>query len=653
MATRSERRERYYQDQAAEQLRNHKHPNDDKDWITYNVIDQDFKGAYLAVQNLGLHRKMKIYDDYWRSEQNPPENEDDPGSVTNVIHPVIESQVADLTDTPVDFLVKGVEPSDQAWAKYAQFVCKWVWEQNQMTIKLDRFERQRLKYGTGIWKVFFDPLGNRNRGKVVIDVVGVEKMYVDPKVTDPFKIQEADYIIQVGDYSLRWLRQRFGKRARMVRAKSGSTYQSNVFYGETLKEAQGITNNSATLIEYWCKDEEGTLRLVYMADDIILWDSAWSKKKQKKEEIVDNWDPSEGFYKHGKYPYVFTPCYLRDGQVWGMGDVELLRPVQDLINDLDDQVRINARMMGNIQIVVGLSSGINPLKWTNKPGLRVPARDHNAWQIVQPPPLPAYIMDRRELGKREAELISGRTDVVEGRKPAGVKAASAIIALQEAGNRRVNHKKLMTQMGLSEVVILAFEHFREFFDEEMAIRVAGASPDKPDQFAWMRGTDFNEIPKMVPDYEAMPDQETGLRPLTQLMETTYYDDGTIKERTPQTKEAEFDFYVSVGAGLPRNKSFLYQSAIELHREQIMTTEEARLFFKEMVDWPLIDPMNPIGAFSHMRPELGPDGRPIQQPMPGMQPGMMQPGGAPGAGQMPQGMNPQMLQALMSQLGGVG
>lgn len=636
-------------------LRAQSHPNNESDWAMYNQIDLDFKSAYIAVQQLGLHRKWGIYDDYWASKQNVPENEEDPGSVTNIVHPVIESQVADLVDEPVDFMIKGVEPSDEMWAKYAQFVCEWIWDQNKMAAKMDRFERIRLKYGTGVWKVYYDPFGNRSSGSICIDPVGPEKMYIDPKVTDPMKIQDSDFIIQVSDVSLRWLVRRFGKRAKYVRPRTNSRYQSNIFAGENIKDASSqASTTSVTLIEYWVKDEDGLLRLIYMADDVILWDSRWNAKKQKAEGL-EYWNPDESFYENGKYPFVFVPCYLREGQVWGMGDVELLQPVQDMINDLDDQIRINARLMGNIQVVVGLASGINPQKWTNKPGLRVPARDHTAWQMVQPTGLPSYIMDRRELGKREAELISGRTDVTEGRKPGGVKAASAIIALQEAGNRRVNHKKLMSQVGLSEVVVMSFEHFTSFFTEQMAIRVTGEKQNEPDQFAWMKGSDFNQIPQMVPD-TAQPTDANGLHPLTQLEEVKYNKDGSTT-RTPQTKRAEFDFSVKMGSGLPRNKSFLYQAGLELHREQVLTTEEARQFFKDMLDWPLIDPFNPVGVYSNNKPELGPDGHPIQPPQPPGQPGMGggpgQPGGAPGMTQMPQGMNPQLMQQLSGMLGGQG
>lgn len=605
------------------------HPNSKKDWMTAKMVDDNYKAAYIGVQQLGLHEAWAMYDDYWRGKANEPESEDDPASSTNIIHPVIESQVADLVDSPIDFLVKGREPSDQAHAAYVKFILQWIWDGNQMTLKQDRFERHRLKYGTGIWKVYFDPLGNRGKGAIRIDVVGPEKFYPDPKVTDPYKIQEADFICQVSDVSLSYLVRRFGERAKYVRPRTRTRYDANIYEGESVKDAVGILNNSTTLIEHWSRDEEGKLRLVYKADDVILWDSEWDGNKGEGKGSKYYHKPGESFYKHGKYPFVVVPCYLRDGQIWGMGDVEMLKPTQDIINDLDDQIRMNTRLMGNIQIVVGLASGINPAKWSNKVGLRIPARDPNAWRIVQPTPLPSHIMDRRELAKRESEIISGRPDVVEGRRPAGLRAASAIIALQEAGNRRVNHKRLMSQVGLSEVLTLAFEHFKEHFDHEMAIRIAGKEVKDDDSFIWVRGSMFNAIPKLVPDRSKSPNED-GTYPLKELRKT---DENGNETDEVETKEAEFDFSVSIGAGLPKNKAFLYQAAIELHREQVLTTEETRHFLKEMIDWPLMDPYEIQGVFSHMRKPPEPN-----QPTP-PQPGT------------PNGMDANMMNQLSSLLGG--
>ena len=43
-------------------------------------------------------------------------------------------------------------------------------------------------------------------------------------------------------------------------------------------------------------------------------------------------------------------------------------------------------------------------------------------------------------------------------------------------------------------------------------------------------------------------------------------------------------------------SFIYQSTIELHRENIITQEEARATLKTVLNYPIVDPYNPQGKF---------------------------------------------------------
>ena len=64
-----------------------------------------------------------------------------------------------------------------------------------------------------------------------------------------------------------------------------------------------------------------------------------------------------------------------------------------------------------------------------------------------------------------------------------------------------------------------------------------------------------------------------------------------------TKKAEFDLEVYIGAGMPNNKSFLYEATIELHRENVVTTEETRQTLKQLLNWPIINPWEPKGTFA--------------------------------------------------------
>jgi hypothetical protein len=643
-----------------------------------NALAQDiwrkYVATYLVKESLGVTSMLSKAEEYWGRSIVETGDEDNPGSNTNIIFPVIESQVADIVGQPQDLIVEGIEPSDEIEVPTVKTIMEWFVKRNDLTPKKVEFCRGMLSYGSYWWRVTFDPTGMKGRGFIDIDPINPANMFPDPKIRKFWELQKADFIIVATSQSTEWLVRRFGDRARAVRPMSPFTFSPSVYQGEDAAEVSAVVANKALLLEYWTKDSEGNLRLVYTADDVILYDSEWDKAKvDKKNQIIDaenaeieafnksleTWDESamgtkpepkrkkdrikyRGFYRMKKYPFVCVPCYPVQGHIWGKGDVEMLIPVQDLVNDLDDQIRMNARLMGNIQIVVGLASGINLKKWTNKPGLKLPARDHTAFQVVQPPNMPSDVPARREIGKREAEIVSGRSDVTEGRTPKGVRAASAVIALQEAGNKRANMKKMMIEWGLSKVIELVYELYIEHFDVELPFRLSGPNFSDRQGFLWHRGTDLQNIPRMVPGLEEVNPQ-TGQKEskLIPLMTT---DGGMV------TKEAEFDFYFSIGAGLPSNKAFLYQAAIDTYREGLSTREEGRKFLKDYIGFPYIDPINPLGNTFMGNNVPGRPGTGLEQQMGQLSPGpagqqMPSPPGAVTGQFDGQGVPPQIMQML--------
>lgn len=573
------------------------------DPIVRDVLDK-YNGARDAKESLGLNAEWREYEDYCRNKQNNPETDEDPGSVTNVIFPVIASQVSDLVDEPLAISCIGEEPSDQVFSQDLEHILDWIEFKNRMFLKLDKFENRRLKFGTSGWKIYYDPLTHM----IVIEPISPVNFFPDPKVKECWQLEEGDFVAHAIHQPIPYLRRKWGSVASGLES-SHQDEELTIFEGETNEDTRQITANKARVVEIWTKDKNNTLRRRVVANEKLLYDSK---------------SDGSSFYEHGRYPFVIIPCYSVEGRLWGMGEVELLKPTQDLINDLDDQIRMNARLMGNIQIVVGLSSGINIRKWTNKAGLKIPARDHDAWRMVQPPQIPEYILRRRVEAMREAEVISGRPDVTEGRR-SGVRAASAIMALQEAGSRRARHKKMFLQDSLSRVFDFCIDYLKEFYTEEQAFRILGKSmgPDNPEpQYLWFKGSKLREVPKLIPD---------GIGGLVPLL-----GEGGQEE----TKDAKFDVRVSVGAGLPHNQAFLYQAVIEMVKENIITREEARYFIKDQLDWPVANPGQPEGTNfgAGLIPGLG-----------GAAPGMGLDASQFDVNSVP----PQILQSLVASMGGMG
>lgn len=573
------------------------------------VVDM-WGAAKDSRASLGLTDEWRTYEDYCRNNQNPAETDTDPGSVTNVIFPIIASQVADLVDEPLDTMVTGEEPSDEVFAKDVGHFLDWVIYKNKMFFKIDRHEWRRLKFGTAGWKIWFDP-----RTKLIlIDPFNPVNFFPDPKIKEAMYLQEGDFMAHAVYTSIPALRRQYGNVANKLKPEKLSTGDLQIFDGEDADEARDVVSNKTRVIEMWTKDSQNRLRRqIIGGEGIVLYDN-------KKDNYTS-------FYEHGRYPFIVDTCYDVEGRIWGMGDAELLKPTQDLINDLDDQIRLNARLMGNVQMVVGLASGINIKKWVAKAGLRIPARDPNAWKMVQPPSLPSYITDRRLQALTEAEIISGRPDIVEGRR-SGVRAASAIMALQESGQRRARHKKMALQESLGQCMEYCVDYLKEFYTEEQAFRIIGRSAEAsgaPPSYVWFKGSKLKNIPKLIPD-----GVDGGLKVLLD------------KDGKEMTKDAKFDLRISIGAGLPHNKGFLFNALQDQVKEGIITREEARGFMKDVLDWPVANPSEPVGNNFGMGPV-----------MPGGRSGMI-PQGA-GTQMPPQtdgvGIPPEILEQLMATVGG--
>lgn len=570
------------------------------------VLEQ-YGAAYTAKQSMGLFTDWTLYEEYTRGRQNQIKDDTHPGSVTNIIFPNIASQVSDIVDEPYDISVIGEEVSDDAFASDLQRVLRWLWYSNKMLFKLDKAIWRFLKYGSTIFKVSYEPtIDKKVNGDIIYKPVSPVNFFPDPKVKEIYELQEADYIQHAYYMSIEALKRhpQYGKAAQDLQPNvTPSPYVLQFFDDEGKEESMEWGRNKALVVETWEQRKDGKRRIL-TANEMVLYDSDEDPRLK-----------GEAFYKDGPYPFAAGICYPVEGRLWGMGDVELLKPTQDLINDLDDQIRMNARLMGNVQMVVGVATGINLDKWTNKAGLKVPAKDPSAWKVVEPPDMPQYILNRRGEAFTEGEIISGRPDVVEGRQIGGLRNASAILALQEAGSKRARHKKLFIEELLAELNRVAIWFVKEFFTEEQAFRVIGKNGDlsTPPTYSWFKGSSLRKVPVLTP---AVMGEESGVG--------TWQDSG-------RTKDAQFDVRVSMGAGLPSNKSFLLQALMDLQGRNIVTAEEVRYALSRFINFP-IDPMTLMGNnFGGM-----------MAPPPG--------GGVPGPGGN-EAVPPELLQQLLSTLQG--
>ncbi|MEC0265144.1 portal protein [Paenibacillus anseongense] len=551
-----------------------------------------FKSSYKDKDRRGLFERWETVDAYWEGEAHQPESDSDPASNTNIINSNVEGQVAYLVEQEIDIMTTGTEPSDVPFADVTRTILHFIKDKNKMKRKLDVHERRREKFGTGIFRVLFDPDLLDGMGLPVIEPCNPAYIFPDPTITDIYKVQEGRFLIEIINKSLNWARDNFDEDLVDAIQPAYHPMEYDDLFGEDDGQTDVISRDSYLHFLVWSryKDKDGKrqIRLVQMSGCGVILKDSRNDSKDDEEEV----DEEKRFYPLGLYPYFFTPDMFREGTVWAKGSAELLIGQQNTIDDIEDQIIINARLTGNPQRLILTDSGIDPDKVTNEGGLSIPSDIPDGMKYINPAQMPQYVIQHRQSKLNlERQIVSRWSDQMNGIQQRGVDTATEVLSLQQSGNAGINHKKLLLQETLSEVFDYCLELVKDNWTEEEAFKVTG----KENDFVYFNPSKLKAIPKLMPASNSY--QERFLRdvpgaiaapqhmPLysTDDQGQMIYENGQPK---PVTKNAKFDISVTVGAGLPSNLAFRYNILKESYMNKALTLQEYRKFLAQWAGMPI-------------------------------------------------------------------
>jgi len=353
----------------------------------------------------------------------------------------------------------------------------------------------------------------------------------------------------------------------------------------------------ATLMEYGFRDEDGNVCIMYYSGDVVLdvfggkydeeededtlADEVVDEVAPEAEDEEDERDEKTGtpVYPHNQFPFAKMVDYPSEKEFWGIGEIEVAEIAQRLINSFEAQVIDNTRMMANTQWLVNKAeSGLDETDadmLDNSPGSAI--FTHNGGvERIPGVPIPAHIPQHLESLIFWLEQILGVHDVVQGRQPEGVRAASAIIALQEAANVRVKEKANHMESAIRQMSEQAISLILDNYEENRMVRIAGQQVPTTlnvrealeervmdiAQDAGMVDTELMMGPGMIEGPAQTPQEGMG-------MEAGPQDDlarqAQIEELLEEVKFPEFDIEVDVGPSIPQSQALLYEQAKEFYQ----------------------------------------------------------------------------------------
>ena len=434
--------------------------------------------AYHAAK-AGTERRIISSEQWWklrntREETNRTEIGKDGGftSVSGWLHNVITNKHADAMENYPEPNILPREQGDKAEAQMLSDIIPCILEQNDFENTYSDVMWQKCKTGTGVYKVTWDKNALNGLGDIRVDQVNLLNIFWEPEKRC---IDNSRYIFQTELVDREVLLQQYPELEGKL--KSNSMVQAKFLYDE--KKA---TSDMVTVIEvYYKKNTDGKTVLHYCK---YVGDQVLFATENETQPVVDELtgqmiaEPMSvtGLYDHGEYPFVFDPLFPVEGSPCGYGYVDLCRNPQTEIDVLKTSFVKNAMVGATPRYFSSQNGTISEEEFLDlsKPLIHVNGPvDDASLKVVQHGFLDGAFLNLLNSDIQELRETSGNTETSTGSTSAGVTAASAIAALQEASGKGSRDATQGSYRAYQKVVGLCIELIRQFYSLPRKFRIIG------------------------------------------------------------------------------------------------------------------------------------------------------------------------------------
>ena len=387
------------------------------------------------------------------------------------LHNVIVSKHADAMEAYPEPNILPREEADKGEAKKLSAIVPCVLEQNQFEATYSDNMWQKLKTGTGVYKVVWDKGKLHGLGDISVERVNLLNIYWEPGVTD---IQKSRYLFHTELCDKDILEERYPQLKDKIKGKS---FMSTKF----LYDDHVDTENKHTVIEvYYHKFVDGkqTLQYCKYVGDQVLY-ATENETQPVMDEVTGQMKPPmavSGLYDHGKFPYVFDALYPIEGSPCGYGYVDICRNPQMVIDLLNTSFVKNAMVGAIPRYFRRQDGGVNAEQFLDlsQPLVDVTgSMDENSLRRIEHDTLDSNYIQVLDRTIQELRETSGNTETSTGNISSGVTAASAIAALQEASGKGSKDSTQTSYRAYTQIVDLCIELIRQFYNLPRQFRIVG------------------------------------------------------------------------------------------------------------------------------------------------------------------------------------
>lgn len=370
------------------------------------------------------------------------------------LHNVITSKHADLMEAYPEPNILPREPSDREEARMLTAIIPCVMEQCKFERTWSDNGWQKLKTGTGVYKVTWDAEKLCGLGDISIERVNLLNLFWEPGITD---IQASKHLF----YTYLEDKEELISRYPQLEGKlKSNTFEVSKF----LFDENAQTEDMVTVIDHYYHVYQNGKRELHFC-------------KFVEDEVLESTEErGRPLYQHGKYPFVPDPLFPVEGSPAGYGFVDLARNAQMQIDLMRTAILKNAMVGATPRYFIRSDGAVNEDEFLDlsKPLVHVQGTmDEAALRSIDYNALSSNYISYLSDIINELRQVTGNTETATGSSTSGATAASAIVALQEASGKGSRDSSRGSYRAYADIVELVIELIREFYDMPRRFRITG------------------------------------------------------------------------------------------------------------------------------------------------------------------------------------
>lgn len=305
----------------------------------------------------------------------------------------------------------------------------------------------KLKNGTACQAVLWDPALNGGRGDIAIKNIDLLNLFWQPGIKD---IEDSRNVFYVSLYDNDLLCETYPE----LSGKLGGDTVNVAAY--KFDDNIDVSDKSA-VIDWYYKVRTASADILHycrFVGDTVLYAS-------EDDELCER-----GFYEHGRYPFVLDPLFMQEGTPCGFGYIDVMRDAQMYIDKLGQVVLEHTVQMSRKRYFIKNNGAIREEEFADfrRPFVHVAGNlSSDDIREIKTDPLDSAVMTAMNNKIEELKETSGNRDFSQGGTTGGVTAASAIAALQEAGNKLSRDMIKGSYFAFTNVCYLIIELIRQFY----------------------------------------------------------------------------------------------------------------------------------------------------------------------------------------------